>query len=177
MPRRTCVATCGAPSLNQPYPGSVCCYNLLMRQLLVLTLLLIWLPLLTQTTQTANKPDMIIAQENAFWKAYVDANTEDLSKLLLPDFTSVEQEIWNRDQVLAFVKKFHEHCTLAPVKLLGPRVKFITSDIATLVYHATETPTCGTHTIAGDTNISTVWLLRDGRWQMQLHTEYAVPPK
>lgn len=145
-----------------------------MRRLLVFTLLLTCLPLLTQTT---NKPDTIIAQENAFWKAYVDGNTEDLSKLLLPDFTSVEQEIWNRDQVLGFVKKFHEHCTLAPVTLLDPHVTFLTSDIATLVYHGTETPTCGTRTLSGDTNISSVWLRRDGRWQLHLHTEYAVPPK
>jgi hypothetical protein len=145
-----------------------------MRHLLLLTLLFISVPVLTQTTNT---PDTIIAQENAFWKAYVDANTEDLSKLLLPDFTSVEQEIWNRDQVLTFVKRFHEHCTLAPVKLVDPRVTFLSSDIATLVYHATETPTCGTHTLSGETNISSVWLRRDGRWQLQLHTEYAIPPK
>jgi len=145
-----------------------------MRQLLVLTLIFTAMPLLTQTT---DKPDMIITQENAFWKAYVDGNTEDLSKLLLPDFTSVEQEIWNRDQVLTFVEKFHQHCTLAPVKLLDPRVTFLTSDIATVVYHATETPTCGTRTLSGDTNISSVWLRRDGRWQLHLHTEYAVPPK
>lgn len=120
---------------------------------------------------------MIIAQEDAFWKAYVDGNTADLSKLLLPDFTSVEQEIWNRDQVLGFVKKFHEHCTLAPVTLLDTHVTFLTSDIATLVYHATETPTCGTRTLSGDTNISSVWLRRDGRWQLHLHTEYAVQTK
>jgi hypothetical protein len=31
--------------------------------------------------------------------------------------------------------------------------------------------------MSGDTNISTVWLWRDGRWQMHLHTEYAIPPK
>jgi hypothetical protein len=145
-----------------------------MRQLLVLILLLTSVTLFTQTT---NKPDVIIAQENAFWKAYVGANTEDLSKLLLPGFTSVEQEIWNRDQVLTFVKRFHEHCTLAPVELIDPHVTFLTSDIATLVYHSTETPTCGTRTMSGDTNISSVWLRRDGRWQLHLHTEYAVPPK
>src|SRR6266481_369360 len=145
-----------------------------MRQLLVLTLIFTAMPLLTQTT---DKPDMIITQENAFWKAYVDGNTEDLSKLLLPDFTSVEQEIWNRDQVLTFVEKFHQHCTLAPVKLLDPRVTFLTSDIVFVVSHATETPTCGTRTLSGDTNISSVWLRRDGRWQLHLHTEYAVPPK
>ena len=145
-----------------------------MRQLLILTLLLASMPVLAQT---GNTPETIIAQENAFWKAYADGNTLDLSKLLLPDFTNVEQEIWNRDQVLAFVKEFHEHCTLAPVKLLDPRVTFLTSEIATLVYHATETPTCGTRTMSGDTNITTVWLHRDGRWQMHLHTEYAIPPK
>jgi hypothetical protein len=72
-----------------------------MRQLLILTLLLTSAPVLTQTTNT---PETIIAQENAFSQAYVDANTADLSKLLLPDFTSVEQEIWNRDQVLDFVR-------------------------------------------------------------------------
>ena len=145
-----------------------------MRRLLVLTLLLTSSPLFTQTT---NKPETIIAQENAFWKAYVDGNTADLSELLLPEFTSVEQEIWNRGQVLGFVKKFHEHCTLAPVTLLDPHVTFLTSDIATLVYHATETPTCGTRTMSDNTNISSVWLRRDGRWQLHLHTEYALPPK
>jgi hypothetical protein len=50
-------------------------------------------------------------------------------------------------------------------------------DIATIVYHATETPTCGGRSMSGDTNISTVWLRHDGVWQMHLHTEYAVPPK
>lgn len=132
------------------------------------------MPLLAQTT---NSTEAILAQENAFWRAYVDGNTPDLSKLLLPDFISVESEIWNRDQVLDFVKKFHAQCTLAPVKIVDPHVTFLTPDIATLVYHATEAPTCGTRTMSGETNISTVWLRRDGRWQMHLHTEYAIPPK
>jgi hypothetical protein len=129
------------------------------------------------TVQSNDTPDTVIAQENAFWKSYVDGNTEDLSRLLLPDFVNVESQISNRDQVLTFVKQFHEQCTLAPVKLLEPHVTFLSPDIATLVYHATEKPTCGTHTMSGETNISTVWVRRDGRWQMHLHTEYAIPPK
>ena len=145
-----------------------------MRRLSVLFVLLIAMPLLAQTADTF---DAIVAQENAFWKAYVDANAADLSKLLLPDFTNVEEQIWDRDQVIAFVKQFHEHCTLAPVKILDPHIIFLTPDIATLVYHATEAPTCGTRTMSGETNISTVWIRRDGRWQMHLHTEYAIPPK
>jgi hypothetical protein len=145
-----------------------------MRSFLTLTLLL---GSITAFSQSSAKPDEIINQENAFWKAYIDANTADLTKFLLPDFTSVEQYIWNRDQVITFVTRFHAACTLAPVTIIDPHVSFITPDIATIVYHATETPTCGTRTMSGETNISTVWLRRDGRWQMHLHTEYALPPK
>ncbi len=145
-----------------------------MRKLLAITLLLTSMPLLAQT---ANNEQTIIARENAFWKAYADGNTADVSQLLLPDFTSVEQEIWNRDQVLGFVRQFHAHCTLAPVKMLDPRVKFLTDDIATLVYHAIESPTCGARSMSGDTNISSVWVRREGQWKLQLHTEYAIPPK
>jgi len=157
-----------------------------MRRLLVLAVILTSALMLAQTmaaqtpvaqVQIKDTPETILSQENAFWKAYADGNAESLSKLFLADFTNVEQEIWNRDQVLAFVKSFHESCTLAPVKILEPHVKFLTSDIATVVYHATETPTCGSRTLSGETNISTVWVRRDQRWQMQLHTEYAIPPK
>lgn len=127
--------------------------------------------------QSTNSSETIITQENAFWKSYVEGNTSELSNLILPDFINVEEQIMNRDQVLTFVKQFHAQCTLAPVKLLDPQVTFLDPDIATLVYHATETPTCGTHTMSGDTNISSVWVRRDGRWQMQLHTEYPIPSK
>jgi len=145
-----------------------------MRSLLALLLLCITVSAYAQTTDAS---DAIIAQENAFWKAYVDANTTDLSKLFLPEFINVEEQLMNRDQVLTFVRQFHEQCTLAPVKLLDPHVVFLSADIATLVYHATETPTCGTHTMSGDTNITTVWVRHRGRWQMHLHTEYASAPR
>jgi hypothetical protein len=148
-----------------------------MRTLLTLTFLLAAVPTFRTVAQTASNPAEIIASENAFWKAYVDANAADLSKLLLPDFTNVEEQIWNRAEVIDFVQKFHAQCTLAPVVVSSPRVNFITPDIATVVYHAIETPTCGGRSMSGDTNISTVWLRRDGRWQMHLHTEYAIPPK
>jgi hypothetical protein len=145
-----------------------------MRTLLVLTLLLSTVPALAQK---GDAPDVIIAQEDAFWKSYVDGNTVDLAKFLLPDFTNVEEQIWNRDQVLTFVKQFHTQCALSPIKILDPHVTFLTPDIAILVYHAMEKATCGTRTEASDTNISTVWIHRDGRWQMHLHTEDAIPPK
>ena len=149
-------------------------YNSGMRKLITFFYLVYAAASHAQTSSTAPE---IIAQENAFWRAYAAGNTADLSKLLLPDFTSVESDIWNRDQVLTFVKQFHAQCSLAPVTVVAPQVNFLTPEIATIVYHATETPTCGPHTLSGETNISTVWIKRDGRWQMHLHTEYAIPPK
>jgi len=145
-----------------------------MRYFWMVTLFFLSFPLLAQTVNT---PDEIIKQENAFWQAYVAGNVSDLSKLLLPDFVNVEAQIWSRNQLLTFVKQFHQKCTLAPVRIVDPQVTFLAPEIATLVYHATETPACGSRTLSGETNISTVWLRRDGRWQIHLHTEYAVPPQ
>jgi uncharacterized protein (TIGR02246 family) len=127
--------------------------------------------------QRADATDTIITQENAFWKAYVAGDTASLSNLLLPDFANVEEQRMNRSQVLSFVRKFHERCTLAPVEILNAKVTFLSPDIATLVYHATESPTCGERTMSGDTNITTVWVRRDGRWQMHLHTELPTTPR
>jgi hypothetical protein len=145
-----------------------------MRPLFVLSCLLACIPALAQPTP---KPDEIITQENAFWKSYADGNTAELTKMLQPNFVNVEENIWSRDQVLTFVKKFHAACTLARVTITDPHVSFLTADIATIVYLATETPTCGTHTESGNTNVSTIWVRADGHWLMHLHTEYAIPPK
>lgn len=151
----------------------------LARRLLIspLTALVLLCPTLPLFAQTAGTADAIIAQENAFWKAYTAGNITDLGTLLQPGFTNLEQEIWTREQVLTFVAQFHKQCSLAPVVLVDPRVSFLTPDIATIVYHANEAATCGARTMSGDTNISTVWVRRDGHWQMHLHSEYAIPAK
>jgi hypothetical protein len=147
---------------------------LTIRSFLGLTLLLLTVPAISQT---ASNPGVIVAQENAFWKAYAAGNATDLAPLLQPGFTNVEQEIWTRDQVLTFVQQFHKQCSLAPVTPVDSHVTFLTPDIATIVYHAIESATCGGQTMAGETNISTVWIRSDGSWKMHLHTEYAVPAK
>ncbi len=141
-----------------------------MRRLLPLLLLA---PALAQSPA---KPDDIIAQENLFWTNYTAGNTAALGLQLTPDFTNVEQKIWNRDQVLAFVKFFFAKCTLSPVTLVSPQVTFITPDIATVVYRATESPTCNGATKSEDVNATTVWVRHDTHWQIHLHTEYGLPP-
>ena len=80
-----------------------------------------------------NTPDAIIAHENTFWKAYGDGNVEDLFKAPPTRFRQCEAEIWSRDQVLTFLRQFHQRCTLAPVKLVDPDVTFLTPEIDSYV--------------------------------------------
>lgn len=91
----------------------------------------------------------------------------------MPDFLNIEQEIQTGPQVAAFARQFHAQCSLAPVKILDPHITFLSPVVATIVYHATETVTCGGKSMGGNTNISTVWVLQNGEWRMHLHTEYA----
>ena len=115
--------------------------------------------------------------ENLFWTNYTSANTTELAKQFAPGFQNIEEENWSSQQVLDFVSTFFRQCTLAPIKILTPKITFLTPTIATLTYHAIETPTCGGKSMSGDTNITTVWVFNSGHWQMHLHTEYAIPPK
>jgi len=146
----------------------------IVRQMPIALMLLMLSSAKGQNSQT---PSDVIGKEAEFWRLYADGDVDGLRSLLSKDFLSVEEHISTGDEFLGFLTEFHQHCRLAPVKLLDPHVVFLSADIATLVYRTTETPTCGTHTMSGDTNITTVWVRRDGRWQMHLHTEYAVPPK
>ena len=142
-------------------------------RLLLATVLLVAAP----SSIAQSKPADILTAETQFWTNYAAGDTAALSKQFTPDFNNIEQEIWTAPQVLDFVKTFHAQCSLAPVKILDPKITFLTPTIATIVYHAQESPTCGGKSITGETNISTVWILTNGQWQMHLHTEYAVAPQ
>lgn len=146
-----------------------------MRRILLLALLSLIPAVSALSQQPTSSTAAILAAERLFWTNYTSANTAGLARQFTPDFRSVEQETWNGQQVLNFVSTFFRRCSLAPVTMREPRVIFLTLTIATLTYRAIEAPTCGIRTFSGDTNISTVWVLRDGRWQMHLHTEYAIP--
>lgn len=145
-----------------------------MRYLAAVLLVLAALPALARTTP---HPEEILAQEALFWNNYSTGDTAAMASQFAPEFVSVEEKIWDRSQVLSFVQLFSSKCSLAPVKLVDPRVSFITPEIATIVYQTTEAPTCtsGT-TMSCDVNISSMWVYRNGHWQMHLHTEYPLRP-
>jgi hypothetical protein len=106
----------------------------------------------------------------------VQGNLVELKKLMSVDFATVQELIWDRDQLVDFVKQMQPVCHFFPIKIVEPTVAFLSPEVATIVYHAPETASCHGRTIAGNVNISSVWVKRDGHWQMQLHTENADIP-
>jgi len=124
----------------------------------------------------ASPSDEIIAEESTYNKYFVQGNLVELKKLMSVDFATVQELIWNRDQLVDFVKQMQPVCHFFPIKIVEPTEAFLSPDVATIVYHAPETASCSGRTIAGNVNISSVWVKRDGRWQLQLHTENADLP-
>jgi hypothetical protein len=117
----------------------------------------------------------IVHQEELLWQLYTDGDTVALEKLMLPDFTSVSQQISDRDDVLGVVKRLQLSCTISPVTVNRPEVAILSPDVATIVYSTTFVQKCAHRTTKSDARISTVWVRRDGRWQMHLHTESVIP--
>ena len=114
----------------------------------------------------------IVAREIAFQKSEIDFNYAALEKLMAPEYVELSQSFMNRDQVFAMLRRVSESgCRVQPIKMKDARVTFLSPDIATVVYRATQTGTCYSRTYSVGANISTLWIQRDGRWQAAMHSE------
>jgi hypothetical protein len=114
----------------------------------------------------------IVAREIAFQKSEIDFNYAALEKLMAPEYVELSQSFMNRDQVFATLRRVSgAGCRIQPVKMRDARVTFLTPEIATVVYRATQAGTCYGRTFSVDANISTLWIHRDGRWQAEMHSE------
>lgn len=114
----------------------------------------------------------IIARETALQKSEIDLNFAALEKLMVPEYFELSQSFMNRDQVFAMLRRVSESgCRIQPVKMKDAKVTFLSPDIATVVYRATQTGTCYSRTFSVDANITTLWVQRDGRWQAEMHSE------
>jgi hypothetical protein len=114
----------------------------------------------------------IIAKEIALQKSEIDFNFTALEKLMAPEYVELSQSFMNRDQVFAMLRRVSESgCRVQPIQMKDARVTFLSPDIATVVYRATQTGTCYSRTYSVGANISTLWIQRDGRWQAAMHSE------
>ncbi len=125
---------------------------------------------------TLSGTDEILAMENVYIRTVKSGSTADMYKILSPDFKEVDRKIWSHDQALNFGVVLRQiGCGLSSFKIEDPKVTFLSPDIATIVYHATETISCRSRSRSIDGDVTAVWVRQDGHWRMQLRTETYQP--
>ena len=133
-------------------------------------------PAWAQTRAAAKSPQSegaeVMAAEIEFQRDENTFNVTALKRLMASDGIEVQDEIMNRDRVLEVLSSFRGFpCHLSPVKMEDTDVALLAKGVATILYKATETLSCGRKSLTIQGNASGVWVRKDGHWQAQIHTE------
>jgi hypothetical protein len=123
-------------------------------------------------TQTAGDVDLA-ALEQSFLNAVASEKADAVAGFLSPDFVSVAGKIHNRSESLELLSR-ESFCSSQPIVLSHPQVASLSKDVAIIVYQTTLSGSCGTRKGKLDLNVSSVWVRRNGNWQMQMHTQQAI---
>lgn len=115
--------------------------------------------------------DDIVALEQSFLNAVGSAKPETVGAFLTADFVSVAGKIHNRAESLELIEREQQRCASQPMPVLNPQVSKLSKDVALIVYQTKVIGTCGQRKANLQLNSSSVWVHRDGKWQMQMHTE------
>lgn len=122
------------------------------------------------SSQTAGAE--VVAAEVEFQRYENTFNGAALKKVMAPDAIEVQDEIMNRDRVIAILNGFRGFpCHLSPVKMENTDVTMLSKSVATILYQASEVLTCGRKSLTIQGNAAGVWVRKDGHWQAQIHTE------
>jgi len=116
--------------------------------------------------------ELLFIQEIKLWKALQYHDLVTFNSLLLPDFIEVEKTIQNREQILANLNT----CTLVSFNFHNHQTRMLSPDAAVIAYNANSEITCGESHLKGSYNATTVWVRRDGKWLVQIHTEIPIRP-
>lgn len=104
------------------------------------------------------------------WQALQAHDLLTLQALFLPDFVEVEKSILTREQVMANLNA----CTLVGFNMHNHQTRVLSSDAVVITYSGSNEFTCGESHLKGNYNATTTWVLRNGRWVVQVHTEIPV---
>jgi hypothetical protein len=114
--------------------------------------------------------DYIFIQEMRMWQALQGHDLVTLQALFLPDFVEVEKSILTREQVLANLNA----CTLVGFNMHNHQTRVLSPDAVVIAYSGSDEFTCGESHLKGNYNATTTWVLRNGKWVVQIHTEIPV---
>jgi hypothetical protein len=111
--------------------------------------------------------------ENRFWQALQRNDLAALKSMMTPDYLSVEDGMSTRDQVIAYLSR----CRLNRFALSHQHQQAISANAVTAIYRIREEATCGDKQYNSSYIATTIWVLRDGQWLAELHTEHPLDDK
>ena len=121
----------------------------------------------------AQQPPSAFDLEQNFWLALERNDLVALRSMMTEDYLSVEDGVSTRDEVI----KNLSGCKLNRFTLSDQRQRAISAGSLLTVYRVTEDATCGDKHYTGSFIATTVWVLRDGHWLAQVHTEHPIDGK
>lgn len=121
----------------------------------------------------AQQPPSVYDLEQSFWLALEHNDLVALRSMMTEDYLSVEDGVSTRDEVITNLSG----CKLNKFTLSDRRQRTISASSLLTVYRVTEDATCGDKHYAGTFIATTVWVLRDGHWLAQVHTEHPIEGK
>lgn len=121
----------------------------------------------------AQQPPTVYDLEQSFWRALERHDLAALRSMMTEDYLSVEDGVSTRDEVITNLSG----CKLNKFTLSDQRERAISASSLLTVYRVTEDATCGDKYYAGTFIATTVWVLRDGHWLAQIHTEHPIEGK
>ena len=108
------------------------------------------------------------ASTTALFNAFQHRNVLGFLAGITPEFTYVGPEgVLSIDALAGIV----EGCTLTSYSVSSPRLHTLTADAAVLVYRHHQDATCGGRPLPSEMIGTDLYVRKDGRWLISLHTE------
>jgi len=114
-----------------------------------------------------------VALEQSLWQVLIAGDADALDKIMLPDFVDIAGVINTRADLLETLKHKTGACSNQGFTIDRSFANVLSDDVATIAYQLTTSKVCGERTSKIVSNMTSVWVRHDGRWQLHLHTERA----
>lgn len=141
---------------------------MLLKRILVVILVSVSLPSILQA-EDLNAD--ILANETRIWQTFLGAHpdTAAFERLVTSDYLCIEATgvlMTKAENVTQL-----SHLTLSSFKIQDPQVRDLSPSSALIVARVRYSGAADGHDISGEILTSTVWVKREGKWLVKLHTE------
>jgi hypothetical protein len=135
-------------------------------------------PLFAQVQVTVSKDldstpgiDPVFIQEIKLQKTLQAKDFKAFKDMVLPDFVVATDTLQGADEFTASLKK----CEFGRNGLENHQIRMLGQNAAVINYRLTSEISCSKQNRGGRFNATTIWVLKDGKWLAQLHTETPIP--